>query len=71
MAIHAKVLSSRIYLGQLFAEIETTNTDYPGITKKVETRLRYDASIADMQSDINRMLKVFWLAYGNPEWDVT
>ena len=70
MTIHVKVLSARFYLGQLLAKIETTNTDYPGATEELDVRLAYAASVSDMQADINRMAKVFWLAYNHPEWDV-
>ena len=70
MTIKAKVTALTIEGEDMLATIETTNTDYPGVTKTFTLKQGATQSLSGYKLIIDRAIKMLWVGHAQPSWIV-
>lgn len=70
MAIHVTVTNVSITESDMIVSVETTNTDYPGITLTYTVKEGASQTLEGVVYTVDRAAKMMWAGYGNPSWEV-
>ena len=70
MSIHAKVTNVIADGEHLLATVETTNTDFPSVTKTFTLSEPSTQSLSGYKLVIDRAVKLIWIGHSQPSWIV-
>ena len=70
MTIKAKVTALTVEGEDMLATVETTNTDYPDVTKTFTLKQGSTQSLSGYKLVIDRAIKMLWVGHAQPSWTV-